>query len=54
MKDFKNERFKDSKFIEDDKVSSSIGKYNIKWDLKEINKYIKSGLKEFNLFDFLN
>jgi len=42
MENFKNERFKDSKFIEDDKVSSSIGKYNIKWDLKEINKYIKS------------
>ena len=39
MENFKNESFKDSKFIEDDKVSSSIGKYNIKWDLKEINKY---------------
>lgn len=54
MENFKNERFKDSKFIEDDKVSSSIGKYNIKWDLKEINKYKKSKLKEFNLFNFLD
>ena len=36
MENFKNERFKDSKFIEDDKVSSSIGKYNIKWGLKKI------------------